>query len=301
LLAIAGLNALIVLGLAHRLLARDPVARFWMIGMVLSSCAVAASVPGERLLLVPSIGGAALLAKLLLALHDGLRASDRAALPLQRKLAELALIALLLVHGPVSIGGLPVRSAQLQVLDSAIARADAGIARDAGVGERDVVVVNAPFDVLVSYLQIGRIAAGQPRPAHLNWLAVASSELRVTRIDERTLRIAPEHGFLKSAPEQHYRGDPTGLPPGSKVALSAFTATVVQSTADGRPAAVDFQFPRPLGSDPQLSLLAVENGALKPFAVPPVGESVVLPKADFFGALLAEALGPRPHAPVSAP
>jgi hypothetical protein len=298
LLVVAGLNALVVLALAHVLLARDPVARFWMIGMVLSSCAVAASVPGERLLLVPSVGGAALLAKLLLALYDGLRRTDGAAPLLPHKLALPMLAALALVHGPVSMASLPVRAGQLVVMDAAIARADAGISREDGVRERDVVVINPPFDVLVSYIQIERIAAGEPHPAHLNWLAVASSELAITRTDEHTLRIAPEHGFLKTAPERHYRGDPTGLPRGSEVELSAFTATVVESTADGRPAVVDFRFREPLGGQGRLTLLKVEHGSLVPFDPPAVGQRAVLPKADFFVTLLAEALGLHPEAPV---
>jgi hypothetical protein len=290
LLVFAGLGALAVLGLAHVLLFHDRVARFWMIGMVLSSCAVAASVPGERLLLVPSIGGAALLAKLLLALYDALRAPASALLPLPRKLASFALLVLALVHGPMSLGGLPVRASGMRVLGAAIAYADTGIARDASVRDRDVVIINAPFDVLVSYLQVGRIASGVPHPRHLNWLASASSPLSVTRIDEHTLRIAPERGFLYSAPEQHYRGNTSALPAGSRVELSAFTATVVSSTSDGRPAAVDFRFHNALGGDSALQTLQFQDGALVRFEAPGVGASVVLPEADFFQTLAAQVL-----------
>jgi len=42
LLGVAGAGAMRVLGLAHALLRKDPVARLWMVGLVLSSCAVAA-------------------------------------------------------------------------------------------------------------------------------------------------------------------------------------------------------------------------------------------------------------------
>jgi hypothetical protein len=285
LLVFAGLGALAVLGLAHVLLFRDPVARFWMIGMVLSSCAVAASVPGERLLLVPSIGGAALLAKLMLALYDGLRTGS---LPLPRKLAAASLLVLAVVHGPASLAGLPVRAAQMQVIGAAIARADASL--DCA-GPIACVVVAAPFDVLVSYLQVGRIASGVAHPDHLNWLATASSALTITRIDERTLRIAPELGFLYSAPEQHYRGDPRTLAPGSRVELSAFTATVVSATPDGRPGAVDFRFNDVLENRNKLRLVQVEDGWLEPFTPPAVGQQRVIPKADFFQSMVRQALG----------
>jgi len=287
LLVFAGLGALAVLGLAHVLLFRDPVARFWMIGMVLSSCAVAASVPGERLLLVPSIGGAALLAKLLLALYDGLR-GEAGALPLPRKLAAASLLVLAVVHGPASLAGLPARAGSMSVLGAAVARADATLDCSETVA---CVVVGTPFDVLVSYLQVGRIASGAPHPEHLNWLATASSALTITRTDERTLRIAPEHGFLYSAPEQHYRGDTRALPPGSRVELSAFTATVVSATADGRPAAVDFRFNEPLEDRERLRLVQAEDGWLAPFTPPAIGQQRVIPKADFFQSMIKQALG----------
>lgn len=290
LLLFAAASALAVLALAHVLLVHDRVARFWMVGMVLSSCAVAASVPGERLLLVPSIGGAALLAKLLLALYDRLRAPGPTAGPLSPKLASAALLTLAVIHGPASLAGLPARTLAMQVLGAATAQADAGISREPAVQGHDVVIVNAPFDALVSYLQAARIAAGVPHPKHLNWLATASSSLTITRLDEHTLRITPERGFLYSAPEQHYRGDTRSLPAGSQVELSAFTATVASNTADGRPAAVDFRFHAPLQGDPSLEVLQFEGGSLVPFEVPRVGASVVLPQADFFQTLAAQVL-----------
>ena len=286
-LVFAGLSALAVLGLAHVLLRHDPVARFWMIGMVLSSCAVAASVPGERLLLVPSIGGAALLAKLLLALYDRLRANDGA---LPRRVASAAFFVLAIVHGPASAAGLPPRAAQMQVLGGTVQRAGMHLDPAASHAPADVVVLATPVDVLVSYQQVARIAAGSPHPKHLNWLATASSAVTITRLDEHTLRVAPERGFLRSAPEQHYRGDPRSLPSGSRVELSAFTATVVSTTPDGRPAAVDFRFKRPLDDPRELRLMRFEGGSFQPTSAPGIGQQLVIPKADFFQTVIAHAL-----------
>lgn len=287
LLVFSGLTAVAVLGLAHVLLRRDPVARFWMIGMLLSSCAVAASVPGERLLLVPSIGGAALLAKLMLALYDRLRASDGALSP---KLAARALIVLAVVHGPASLAGLPPRAAQMHVLRGAIEHAGAKLASGSDA-RRDVVILAAPVDIFASYQQIERIARGVPHPAHVNWLATASSAVAISRLDARTLRIAPELGFLRSASEQHYRGDPRSLPAGSRVALSAFTATVASTTPDGRPAVVDFRFEHPLDDPRAPRFVRFVNGAFEPARVPALGEKTVIPKADFFQTVIAYALG----------
>jgi hypothetical protein len=145
--------------------------------------------------------------------------------------------------------------------------------------------------VLVSYQQLRLIAAGVRHPKHINWLATASSDLKVTRLDEHTLRIEPEHGFLYSAPEQHYRGDTRSLPAGSRVELSMFTATVVSSLPDGRPRAVDFRFNRSLEDASALRVLHFENGRLEVTQAPAVGETRVIAKADFFQTLTRQALG----------
>ena len=99
-----------------------------------------------------------------------------------------------------------------------------------------MIVLNAPVDLLVSYLQVAREARGVPRPAQFYWLATASSELRIERVDDRTLRVQPAKGFLLTAPERHYRADPRALQPGTEVALSQMTVRVTAQTADGRPA-----------------------------------------------------------------
>jgi hypothetical protein len=292
LLVIAGLSALLVLGLAHVLLRHDEVARFWMIGMVLSSCAVAASVPGERLLLVPSIGGAALLAKLMIALYDRLRSGDG---PLPRGVAAVALLGLAIIHGPASLVGLPLRANAMKVLGDAVQRGGQRLDLSQNMLSEStpeaVVVLAAPFDVLVSYQQLRLIAAGVKHPEQLNWLATASSDVKVTRLDERTLRIEPERGFLYSAPEQHYRGDTRSLPAGTRVELTLFTATVRSNMTDGRPKVVDFHFKRSLDDWRQLRVVQFNNGSLETTSPPRVGETRVIPKADFFLTMVREALG----------
>jgi hypothetical protein len=99
-------GALFVLGLGHALLSHDREARFWTAGMVLSSCAIAASVPGERLLLVPGVGGAALVARVILALLPAAAAGAGESPPAQwvrrvRRPALFALVALHLVLAPL--------------------------------------------------------------------------------------------------------------------------------------------------------------------------------------------------------
>jgi hypothetical protein len=255
---------------------------------------VAASVPGERLLLVPGVGGAALIASLIVRLWELPRsASDPdQALPrsagkirlLARPMA-LGLIAVHLVAAPVS---LPVRAFSVHWLGAALARADAGVPRDPGIEGRTVVVLAAPFDVMLSYLQVRREAQGVPRPEHLHWLATASSQVEVERTGPRGLRVRPKRGFLLTAPERHYRGDAAALAPGTSVPLGEMTARVVDATEDGRPWTVDFTFRAPL-EDPRYLLMRYDGGTLRP-ATLEVGERITLPREDFFETVLGPAL-----------
>ncbi|HEX2677606.1 MAG TPA: hypothetical protein VHM19_13225, partial [Polyangiales bacterium] len=225
--------------LGHVLLRRDREARFWMIGMVLSACAVAASLPGERLLLVPGVGGAAFMAKLIAALHTRLRTAPVLAEPRRRFAAALwlpklvlgVLVFLHLIAAPLL---LPLRVGSMGALHAAMARVDASVPRSPDIQERTLIVLNAPFDIGCSYLQPARQAQGVPRPAHVYWLAVASSPLELTVVDDHTLSMRPERGFLLSEPERHYRSDPRRLAPGTHVQLSEMDVEIVDSTADRR-------------------------------------------------------------------
>jgi hypothetical protein len=283
--------ALAVLALAHVLLSHDREARFWTIGMVLSACAVAASVPGERLLLVPGVGGAALIARMIHALLPRANADAGASTVAQRtrwlRVPLGALIALHLAAAPLA---LPLRAASMELLGSALERADRSLPEGPAIEGQTVVVLNAPVDVMVSYVQVAREARGAARPAHLHWLATASSQIAIERIDEHTLRVQPERGFLYSAPERHYRADAAELAPGVTRTLSEMTVRIVASTHDRRPGAAEFRFREPLDSA-RLRFVQFSDGQFVPAALPSRGRRVSYPREDLFAILLREALG----------
>jgi hypothetical protein len=284
---------LLALALAsHVLLSDDAEARFWTLGMVLSGCAVAASVPSERLLLVPGIGGAVLVARLIWKLlpngvsNDGREAP--AALPMLSRAWRLLLLAALVFWRLIVCTLLwLILGGAMSVLGSAIDRIDRDIPATSDITSRTVIVVNAPFDTMLSYLQVAREARGTPRPAHLYWLASASSTLAVETLDEHTLRVRPARGFLLMPIERHYRGDSSGLGLGATVSLREMTVRVSAVTRDGRPAAADFHFREPLSS-PSYVLRRWERGHLLPFVPPPRGQVVHLPREDFFRILIGE-------------
>ena len=159
-----------------------------------------------------------------------------------------------------------------------------GIPRDAGVADETVVIVAAPTLLFANYLQAERELQGVPHPAHLYVLSSASSPIEVRRSGPMTLTVTPEHGFLYTPLEQHYRGAAT-MALGERVELSAMTAIVEARGADGRPASVKFSFG---GDKGRYRFVKWDSGRFVPFELPAEGESVTLPEEDF-GKILAHA------------
>jgi len=100
----------------------------------------------------------------------------------------------------------------------------------------------------------------------------------VTRVDGSTLRVRPEHGYFASDVHQLLRDPNRTFHKGAQVELSNMTATVTESTADGRPVTVEFAFAAPLES-PVWLWMRGEGWGLVAWTPPAVGETVVVPAA----------------------
>lgn len=262
--------------LALGVITRDSRARFWALGTVLAAVPVSSSVPGERLLLMVGFGASPLLAGVLLELFDANRPSFgffRA-----RSALLYALVAVHLVLAPVL---LPIRAYSMNLLGRVIDRADQSIPRSRAIRDRTVIIVNTPFDVMSSYIQVMRESRRQPRPRHLYWLSTASSPVKIARVAFQTLEITPREGFVYTPLERHYRGNPGALVKGSVVALSEMSVRITETTRDGRPRSARFTFASPLDCQRYL-FLAWSEGKYIRFIIPDLGEQVTLPGAGFF-------------------
>lgn len=262
----------LVLWLSWSLLSMSPRARFYLLGCALAAVPVSASIPGQRLLYGISFGASGFLALLLLHLCAAAKTNRGMAF------AALALSAL---HIPAAAIALPLTSRSMSTLAEMVEYASADLPCDATTPNKTFVIVNAPFTVMASYEQSQRALNGRFRPAHLYWLATASSELAVTRQDSHSLLIAPEGGFLEALPDRHYRGSTAGLTPGAIVRLPRLSATVLNATADNRPASVLFQLDSPLES-PDLVIFEYRDGRFQPWKLPGIGETTLFPKMDLF-------------------
>lgn len=248
--------ALVLAGLAWFLraqLRRDPIARFWAIGVLLGVVPVAASFPSDRLLVLVNIGAMALVARLV-----GQLLASPLATPSPGRAARAYGGALLVVHAVLGPLLLPIRARQIQELGQATGEAFACLEGIEDLEHKTVIVLGAPADFFVSYLQAERAARGLPRPAHVYWVTNPAAELDLRVTSERTLSTERQGGFFVTPAEALYRKRSAPLVLGASVGLPELTARISGVTSEGRPARVDFHFAAPLG-DPRFVFLALRQ------------------------------------------
>jgi hypothetical protein len=262
---------------AWPVLRASPAARFWSTGAVLALGPIAASLPGDRLLLFVSVGAMGFLGEVFGWYLARWRAPFAARAMIRGRLGRIFWVGLLFRRTLFALVLLPLRTHAMQPFALGADAADAAIRRF-GPGADTVVFVNAPCSPDVSYLAARWALAGRPAPPRVRWLAEGRDGVRVTRVGEHTLRVAPEGGFLEHATEKLYRDRAHPLGPGAEIHLAGMTAHVVSATRDGRPAVVDFVFTDELQRRGRL-WLTWRDGQYQPFPLPQAGESAVFAPA----------------------
>jgi hypothetical protein len=275
-------GALTTLGLLLSLLwpglRREREIRFWALGTVLATLPVCAQVPSDRLLWYPGVGAEALVARFLFAVATSEPWTSSA---LGRRIGGLVgALVLFVLHLVVAPIWLPARSRGAAHVTSLLSGADRSIPSDESIRKRTVVIVNPPADAFTGYIQMMRAATGRPFPERLRWLATGASAVTIERLDERTLRVEPEAGFLSLASERMQRSPKNPMLPGYTVDLAGMHVSVTRDTDDRRPKEIIARFDRPL-EDPQLVFLKWNDGGYAPFVPPAVGASTTLPAVDF--------------------
>ncbi len=264
-------------------LRRDPIARFFLLGAVIATLPACGAFPADRLLPWIGVGGMAVTAQFFTAFvekkdHEGLRgAIDR--------LGAITAVATHLVIGPLL---LPVRSMGIAQVHAAIDRADKSVPSDPSVADRIVVYMNPPADPFASYIPVTRAVAGTQRPKTQRWVATGETAVHVERVDDRTLRVRPDLGYLLLASEKLFRNTAKHpFSPGDRIQIPELDVTVEKVTSDGRPDTVLARFDRPL-EDKGYLFMAWIGGGYTPFTPPGVGSTTTIPAVD----LVTVAYGP---------
>jgi hypothetical protein len=281
LVPVFGVAAVALLGyLLWPLLKTDRVLRFWGLGALLATLPVCGASPTDRLLTATGIGAAALIATFLAAIADK-------TYPILSRPRVAVAGGLALVHLGMAPVLLPLRTGAVDVMEGLIARAAASVPSDEAIRHKTLVIVNPPAEHFAAYFPLYRESHAIPRPKHFRWLATGMTALDVERVDERTLRVRPEGGFLASDIQWLLRSKDRPFTLHQRIELADLSYEVSELTPDARPAEVLVRFNRPLDSA-DLEFVMWGEHEYVPFTLPEVGERVHIPQVNLRGALLGQ-------------
>lgn len=246
------------------LVRRDHSARFWAAGMLLSLVPACGTFPADRLLVLASVGGAALIAAYMAALPAG-------RIPV---FVAGAWVVSRLWLSPLLV---PFRSLGLMFLDRTTERMSDQAFDGITSPHQRVVIVNVP-DFYTGAMMIARRGLqNKPTTDHAWMLHGGTDAVRITRESPYSILVHPERGFLSNAFDRVYRGDRDPMHPGQGLQLSGMQIVVMKVDAQGRPTDVSFRFGWPLDDARHLHIVAWNGTRYAPLQLPPVGGSVVVP------------------------
>jgi hypothetical protein len=273
-LAIAALLA--ALGaLLYRAIGRDPAARFFATGMLLSLIPIAATWPNDRLLLLPGFGAFGVVA---LFISRAAGAAGR----VERTLAKSVGVLFVFFHGVAAPVLLPVRALTFgSALRGYVERAEKSLPGDPRLAGSTLIVVNAPDVLVTHYVYADRHTRGGALPERVRQLAVVhKGSAEITRVDAHTLAMTQSEGFLHEMWSQLVRAPSATFRAGDTVAVQGMRVEIAEVREDGRPRRVLFRFDEPLDS-PALRWVRWEKNAFVAAAPPAEGEAISVTPIDF--------------------
>jgi hypothetical protein len=292
LLFFCGLVVLVMGAALGPLVRRDRRARFLCFGMLVSLLPVCAAPPMARLLLLSGFGAFGLLGLLVSGVTDGAEwmTSSR-----WRRFALRGVAwAMVVIHGPLAALLFPVGIDQLNQVDAMMVKEPARtLPVGPQVARQHLVCVATPGHFFFVMTLFERKQSGLPSPAVFTGLATGSTPVRITRVDDVTLRLEPDGGFFSphgTLAEEGVQPPPVSVRYANQVLESLFRARevawhvgdgrdrdgvavrVTALTTDGRPAAIEARFAEILES-PAYAWIVYEGGRYQAWTPPAVGET----------------------------
>jgi len=246
--------------------------RWLALGALGSIVLSAGGFPGSRLLLVPSIGGSAIVGAIL---GQGWHGATSTSVAFMRRMGWGILFAIHVVLAPVMF---LASSAMLAKIGARTAQIDAsldGVLPASGTATAPSVFLIASDPVAGIYVGAARAVRAPGTFTGWSVLSMARATHDIERPDDRTLVIRTDRPMLQGAFDGVFR-DPARSPfaPGDRVDLDEATVTVL-SSEKGYPTAIEVRFVAPL-EDERFRIIAWQAGRLLPLRVA-IGDHVVIP------------------------
>jgi hypothetical protein len=262
------------------LAAGDRRALRWLgTGAVLATLVTVGGFPGPRLLLLPGIGGSAVIAAIIL--HAGKKLvattagrAERIGLRFGRGylvLFHLVLSPLMMLAGIDLLAKMGAATASIDAtLDGELGSATSPAPRP-----RHVVLLAGSDPAAALYVGAARALRSPSSVASWVPLSLARATHHIERVGDRTLRIFAEPGFLHGSFELVFRSSDHPLHTGNRIDLDDVSVTVL--SMDGRfPTAIEVVVRSTSIDDPSLLFLAWREGKLVPVHLSP-GERIDVP------------------------
>jgi hypothetical protein len=241
--------------------------RWLAAGAAISLVPVLATFPLNRLLLMPSLGGSALIAAVLV---HGWRAADDRLLRYSARLLFFTTVVVGVLGWPLAAGVMELASREVD-RNSLVTKMS-----DEALSGRVFVFV-APDPAATLYVPMVR--AWHHKPASRTWVTISfapfAHRLERTAVDTVELEVV-DGRMLETVFEQLMRSAAYPVPMGLKVRLNGAELTVI-GFDQGLPNRVSVRFDQ----DPEAggyTLARWEDGELKPLVLPAVGETLELPR-----------------------
>ncbi|MCP4566444.1 MAG: hypothetical protein GY841_02555 [FCB group bacterium] len=259
------------------LLQKDKNARFFAAATILALVPCCAVGPSNRLLIWSSLGAMGFLSCILISSFNResiYRPTSRSLRFLWGAVSILIVIVHLLI-APVLRPILVNSSKELRQ------KVYVSLPNDPSLKDQSIIIVNGPLVFAASHLQVMQAAENLPVPKHTRILSPSFASIELNRIDDYTLILHPDGGYLKVILDALVCSRYKPLPVGHRIELSDLKIEVLSITSDGRPERIACQFGVPL-EDNSLRWIFWQDGRYKSWTPLKVGQKVKLPPALLF-------------------
>ena len=172
---------------------------------------------------------------------------------------------------------LPITSITMKLFDyRAIEKPLLKLTQQYDIKDKNLVFINPAESFSVSFLPFfcDNHELSPPAQTHLI-VSGLTPRITIKRIDDATIEVEPENGFITSDLDRLFRGSTHPMHIGQQIKAGDMQVKVLTLTEDGRPLRVHFTFPHSL-EDESMAFYAWEGGGFVPFKPPKKGQMTSL-------------------------